>query len=172
MTYYFLLDLPNLQSLQVGRSDFWCSLYAFSQQQGLTATNGYEVYSMSTKLTIPLGGCNDESIQELRFDGYSNMKELEIGDNSFIHTNRVFIEKMNELESITIGRGSFGEQFTDYSPTSSNTTREIHIRDCRQLGVISIDPESFVTYDQLDLQSRKGWLVVNRFTHLNIIGYR
>lgn len=139
----------------MGRSDFWCSLYAFSQQQGLTATNGYEVYSMSTKLTIPLGGCNDESIQELRFDGYSNMKELEIGDNSFIYTNRVYIEEMNELESITIGRGSFGEQSTHNSQISSNTTREIHIRDCSQLDVVSIEPESFIIYDQLDLQSRK-----------------
>lgn len=108
---------------------------------------------MSTKLAIPSGGCNEEAIQELRFDGYSNLKELVIGENSFVHTNKVFIEELHELESISVGRGSFGKQSAHSFETSPNTTREIHITDCSHLGTISIDPESFMLYDQLDLQS-------------------
>lgn len=131
----------------MGRSDFWCSLYGFSQRQGLSSNNGYKVYSESTKLTIPDDSCNEEDIEEFRLDGYSKVNEVIIGDNTFRNTRRVFIENLNELELIQIGKGSFID--------NRNDTNEIHFVNCSNLNAFSVNPRSFVNYKIFDLQGNE-----------------
>ena len=131
----------------MGRSDFWCSLYGFSQRQGLSSNNGYKVYSESTRLTIPDDSCNGEDIEEFRLDGYSKVNELIIGDNTFRNTKRMYIEKLNELKSLQIGKGSFIDNGKDMN--------EIHIVNCSNLNVFSVNPRSFMNYKILDLQGNE-----------------
>ena len=133
--------MPRLQSIHVGRSDFWCSLYAFSQKQGLITNNGYKVYSESTKLTIPNGSCNEEDIQELRLDGYSKLEELMIGDNCFCNTNQVYIEEITGLKSITVGQGSFSNQdslIQKQSNQSFQTVANVGFTDVLSLSLSSM----------------------------------
>lgn len=150
-----LSDMPKLSSIQVGRSDFWCSIYAFSQKQGLTSSDGYKVYSKSTKLVIPANSCNEEEIEELRLDGYSRLRELEIGENSFGSTKRVLIDHMTELRSMHIAKGSFSEK--------ENDSNELHVTDCSHLNVFTADFKSFQGFKVFDLQGRSGLFVPNSF---------
>lgn len=131
----------------MGRSDFWCSLYGFSQRQGLSSNNGYKVYSESTKLTIPDNSCNEEDIEEFRLDGYSMVNEVTIGDNTFRNTKIVYIEKLNELKSLKIGKESFID--------NRNGMNEIHVVNCSNLNILSVNPRSFMNYKNLDLQGNE-----------------
>lgn len=155
------LDLPKLQSIHLGRSTFWCSLYAFTQKQGLSSTNGYTVYSQSTKLTIPADSCNEQGIEELRFDGYSHVNELIIEENTFQNTNNVYIEEMKELKSLHVGSGSFVNQ-TPQLVRRLPSVNGLYISDCTQLNTITVGPQSFMYYNELSLQSRRVCNLLSR----------
>lgn len=149
------VDIPNLKSLKVGRSDFWCSIYAFSQKQGLSSTNGFEMYSESTRIVIPPHSCN-EDIEELRFDGYSKLEELYIGENSFSKMQHVVIDSLSNLQSIQVDKNSFSSNGLD--------EKKVQITNCSALNVLSIDSNAFSDFNMLQLDRRCFCILVSRIT--------
>lgn len=146
-----LNNLPSLKQLQVGRSDFSCSIYAFSQRNGLRfADHSYQVHSKASSLTIEPNSCNEEGLTELRFDGYNGMKNLNIGENSFTHVKTVDISAFDQLETIVIGKNGFTESPNNYGETLDK--KEFHVTNCSSLTSLVVDRFAFSEYSVFDVR--------------------
>lgn len=144
-------NLPKLKQIQVGSSGFSCSIYAFSQKNGLRFDDqSYQVYSEADSLMIEPNSCNEEGLTELRFDGYNNMKSLIIGENSFTHVKTVNISAFDQLETIVIGKNGFTESPNSFGETLDK--KEFHITNCSSLTSLIVDRFAFSEYSTFDVK--------------------
>ena len=61
----------------------------------------------TTQITIPDMSCNDNTITQLDFSPYFEVRTITIGFSSYGFVNDVVIDGLEKVESITVGLGSF-----------------------------------------------------------------
>ena len=136
--------LPKLKQINLGVSQFWCSLYALSQKNGLSYKKGnYQPFSKAEVLGINLNTCNDDGLKELRFDGYNDLRSLVIDDNCFEKTEKVSLSGLNKLQSVTIGKNTFTNHKNGFGGEES---KEFLISNCKSLESVSAGKYAFSDY--------------------------
>ena len=138
-----------MSKISVGHSSFWCNLYAFTQKKNLSSSNGgYSVISKSKKLEIPDGDCNNPDIRDISFHDYNSITELIIGSDNFQNVDRVSLENLPFLQSVSIGSNSFTSHPDSFG---SNVDRELIISNCTSLTNITTDSYAFSDYNNLNM---------------------
>lgn len=75
------------------------------QPSFMNCWSDYVVSSEEMELVIPSNVCNDEEVVELDLSGYSELRTIEIGSNSFASASSIVITGLAEVENITVGSG-------------------------------------------------------------------
>ena len=148
------IDLPKLSKISVGHSSFWCNLYAFTQKKKLSSSNGgYSVTCKSKKLEILSGDCNNPDIRNISFNGYNSITKMMIGSDNFQSVDRVSLENLPFLQSISVGSNSFTNHPDSFG---SNTDRELIISNCTSLTNVTTDSYAFSDYNNLDMTGMRS----------------
>ena len=143
------MDLPKLSKIIVGHSSFWCNLYAFAQKKKLSSSNGgYSMISKSKKLEILAGDCNNPDIRDISFHDYNSVTELIIGSDNFQNVDRVSLENLPFLQTVSVGSNSFTNHPDSFG---SNVDRELIISNCTSLTNITTDSFAFSDYNNLNM---------------------
>ena len=147
--HFFKIDLPKLSKISVGHSSFWCNLYAFTQKKNLNYKNGgYSIISKAKKLQILAGDCNNPDIRDISFHDYNSVTEMMIGSDNFQNVDRVSLENLPFLQSVSVGSNSFTNHPDSFG---SNTDRELIISNCTSLTNITTDSFAFSDYNNLNM---------------------
>ena len=147
--HFFIIDLPKLSKINVGHSSFWCNLHAFTQKKILNSSNGgYSVTCKSKKLEILAGDCNNPDIRDISFHDYNSITELIIGSDNFQNVDRVSLENLPFLQSVSVGSNSFTNHPDSFG---SNVDRELIISNCTSLTSITTDSYAFSDYNNLNM---------------------
>ena len=143
------MDLPKLSIISVGHYSFWCIIYAFTQKKNLNDKNGvYSMISKAKKLEIPAGDCNNPDIHDISFHDYHSITELIIGSDNFQNVDRVSLENLPFLQTISVGSNSFTSHPDSYG---SNVDRELIISNCTSLTNITTYSFAFSDYNNLNM---------------------
>ena len=147
--HFFKIDLPKLSKINVGHSSFWCNLHAFTQKKNLSSKNGgYSITCKSKKLEILAGDCNNPDIRDISFHDYHSVTELIIGSDNFQNVDRVSLENLPFLQSVSVGSNSFTNHPDSFG---SNVDRELIISNCTSLTNITTDSFAFSDYNNLNM---------------------
>ena len=87
--------------------------------------------------------CNANKITVLDLSKYLNLKNVVIGDGSFVYVNEVSIIGLSELESVVIGMNSFTQHKNDYG---NDPNRHFYLKNCPKLKSLKIGRYSFKDY--------------------------
>ena len=148
------MDLPKLSKISVGHSSFWCNLYAFAQKKKLSSSNGgYSVTCKSKKLEILAGDCNNPDIRNISFNGYNSITKMMIGSNNVQNVDRVSLENLPFLQSISVGSNSFTSHPDSFG---SNVDRELIISNCTSLTNVTVDSYAFSDYNNLNMTGMRS----------------
>ena len=148
------MDLPKLSKIIVGHSSFWCNLYAFAQKKkSRSSKGGYSMISKSKKLEIPAGDCNNPDIHDISFHDYHSITELIIGSDNFQNVDRVSLENLPFLQTISVGSNSFTNHPDSFG---SNVDRELIISNCTSLTNVTVDSYAFSDYNNLNMTGMRS----------------
>ena len=143
-----------MSKISVVHSSFWCNLYAFTQKKKLSSSNGvYSVTSKANKLQILAGDCNNPDIRDISFHGYNSVTEMMIGSDNFQNVDRVSLENLPFLQSVSVGSNSFTNHPDSFG---SNTDRELIISNCTSLTNITTDSYAFSDYNNLNMTGMRN----------------
>ena len=98
-----------------------------------------------TALTVTDNSCNDNNITVVDLSSFKFLRSVVIGLNCFKYVQIFSIVGLNWLESVSIGRDSFG------SDGSLLVGSEFKIVNCPQLKSLSIGGRSFGRYNGFEL---------------------
>ena len=109
--------------------------------------------SKSKKLEILAGDCNNPDIHDISFNGYNTVNELIIGNDNFQNVDRVSLENLPFLQSISVGSNSFTNHPDSYG---SNVDRELIISNCTSLTNVTVDSYAFSDYNNLNMTGMRS----------------
>lgn len=100
--------------------------------------------------------CNDQSVTELDFRPFWNLRVLQIGNGSFTHVNEFDLYAVHLLERVVIGRDCFT------IPDNSCCVRQgyFYLRFCERLKEIRIGCNSFSDYTVWEIGNAKRLEVI------------
>lgn len=101
-------------------------------------------------LVFPSNSFNEVGVNELNLSALHNLEGIEIGENSFTHVDHVVFEGMDNLTSLSIGKGSFSEDIESLSIVSN---RSLLISECGMLKRLVVGEKTFYSYDLLIARS-------------------
>ena len=122
---------------------------------------GYSVTSKAKKLQILAGDCNNPDIRDISFHDYHSVTELIIGSDNFQNVDRVSLENLPFLQSVSVGSNSFTNHPDSFG---SNADRELIISNCTSLTNITTDSFAFSDYNNLnmigmrDIERMNNWI--------------
>ena len=96
-----------------------------------------------TSIHLPNRICNDLNYITFNFSRFNILKELIIGDDSFMYVNEFVINELYKLKSLSIGMNSFTTRKNNYGIDES---RSFIISNCVELKSIEIGSYSFSDY--------------------------
>ena len=106
----------------------------------------------TTHITVE-GNCgNDASLTVLDLSRFQYLKELVVGDESFMYVNEVKLIGLHYLESVEIGMNSF----TKYKNThilSGNPNRHFYLKNCPKLKSLKVGRYSFSDYTVCEIEN-------------------
>ena len=121
----------------------------------ITVCNGVNWMTLNpstTHITVE-GNCgNDVSLTVLDLSRFQYLKELVVGDESFMYVNEVKLIRLHYLESVVIGMNSF----TKFKSTSSITpypNRHFYLKNCPKLKSLKMGRYSFSDYTVIEIES-------------------
>ena len=102
-----------------------------------------------TSIIIPDWSCNDLDYVVFDFSRFTQIKSIEIGDNSFGSVSTFKMDGLNHLNSLKIGMNSFtllkNTEVWD-SNKANNQSKSFHILNCESLESIEIGEYSFLDF--------------------------
>lgn len=101
-------------------------------------------------LVFPSDSFNEPEVNRLDLSGLHNLEGIEIGEHSFTHVDHVVFDQMDNLTSLSIGKGSFSEDIANLSNMSSRCLR---ISECGMLRRLVVGERAFYSYDLLITRS-------------------
>ena len=87
--------------------------------------------------------CNEEGLKELDLSGFMNLRELKVGNESFMHVDEVKLIGLSELESVVIGMNSFTKEKGQWG---NDPNRHFYLKNCPSLRELKIGQYSFSDY--------------------------
>ena len=99
-------------------------------------------------INVDKNTCNSQTLKELDMTRMKNLRVLTVGKNCFKYVARLKIDKLDYLESITIGENSFREENMIKNQPSN---RVFSLFNCKQLKTLKIGIYSFSDYSRLEI---------------------
>ena len=96
--------------------------------------------------------CNENTFTNLDFSRFSNLRSIEVGDNSLMYVKNVKIDGLSKLEKVNIGQNSFTEYRNGYASNSQDNS--FVMKNCDSLKSLSIDRYSFSNYNSFIIESK------------------
>ena len=106
----------------------------------------------TTHITVGRNCSNDASLTVLDLSRFLYLKELVVGDESFMYVNEVKLIGLHYMESVEIGMNSF----TKYKSTSSITSdpnRHFYLKNCPKLKSLNMGRYSFSDYTVCEIEN-------------------
>ena len=115
------------------------------------------VWNDIESLVIPSNMCNDENVTALDLSKYPKLKNVTIGNDSFMYVGNVTITGLKKLVSVVIGNYSFTTQ-RYYSNSGPN--RHFYLKNCPKLRELRIGRHSFDYYTVCEIENTKALEVI------------
>ena len=123
------------------------------------------IESSTTSISIPDWTCNDIDYEIFDFSRFTQVESIEIGDDCFGSVQLFYLDGLNRLKTIKIGRNSFTQKKND---CGNDESKSFHILNCESLESIQIGRYSFSDYaGDFELKN----LPQLRSIHIGTIGY-
>ena len=121
----------------------------------ITVCNGVNWMTLdpsTTHITVE-GNCgNDASLTVLDLSRFQYLKELVVGDESFMYVNEVKLIGLHYLESVVIGMNSF-TKFKSTSSITSDPNRHFYLKNCPKLKSLKVGRYSFSDYTVCEIEN-------------------
>ena len=98
------------------------------------------IESSTTSISIPDWTCNDIDYEIFDFSRFTQVESIEIGDDCFGSVQLFYLDGLNRLKTIEIGRNSFTQKKND---CGNDESKSFHILNCESLEFIQIGECSF-----------------------------
>ena len=106
--------------------------------------------SSVTHITVE-GNCgNDVSLTVLDLSRFQYLKELVVGDESFMYVNEVKLIGLHYLESVEIGKNGFTNHKNSYG---NDPNRHFYLKNCPKLKSLKIGSYSFSDYSVCEIEN-------------------
>ena len=106
--------------------------------------------SSVTHITVE-GNCgNDVSLTVLDLSRFLYLKELVVGNESFMYVNELKLIGLHYLESVDIGMNSFTKQKNSWG---NDPNRHFYLKDCPKLKSLKIGRYSFSDYTVCEIEN-------------------
>ena len=97
------------------------------------------------ELIVKNKSCNGKEWKSLDLSLLSKLRKLRIGDECFNEVERVKLNGLNELESVVVGKESFGLE--------NEMVTSFEMKDCKKLKELIIGEESFNLFGKFSLEN-------------------
>ena len=97
------------------------------------------------ELIVKNNSCNGKEWESLDLSLLSKLRKLRIGDECFNEVERVKLNGLNELESVVVGKESFGLE--------NEMVTSFEMKDCKKLKELIIGEESFNLFGKFSLEN-------------------
>ena len=95
--------------------------------------------------------CNESNVQLLDMSRFVNLRELLVGDESFMYVNELKMIGLGELESVVIGKKSFTKKYWyDIIP---DPDRHFYLKNCPKLKSLKMGRYSFSDYSMIEIEN-------------------
>ena len=102
------------------------------------------------ELVIYNNECNANTITDLDLSKYLNLKNVVIGDGSFMYVTEVSIIGLRDLESVEIGMNSFTK---NKNSAGNDPNRHFYLKNCPKLKSLKIGRYSFSDYTVIEIEN-------------------
>ena len=119
----------------------------------ITVCNGVNWMTLDPSVThIRVeGNCgNDASLTVLDLSRFQYLKELVVGNESFMYVNELKLIGLHYLESVDIGMNSFTKQKNSWG---NDPNRHFYLKDCPKLKSLKIGRYSFSDYTVCEIEN-------------------
>ena len=97
------------------------------------------------------GNCgNDASLTVLDLSRFQYLKELVVGNESFMYVNELKLIGLSELESVEIGMNSFTRSKNGYG---QDPNRHFYLKNCPMLKSLKMGRYSFSDYTVIEIEN-------------------
>ena len=93
---------------------------------------------------------NESSVQLFDLSRFVYLRELKVGDESFMYVNEVRMIGLSELESVEIGMNSFTKKKNGYG---SDPNRHFYLKNCPKLKSLKMGRYSFSDYSVCEIEN-------------------
>ena len=119
----------------------------------VTSQKEFDKLSKHTQhISFAKESCNENTFTNLDFSRFSNLRSIEVGDNSLMYVKNVKIDGLSKLEKVNIGQNSFTEYRNGHASNSQDNS--FVMKNCDSLKSISIDRYSFSNYNSFIIESK------------------
>ena len=119
----------------------------------ITVCNGVNWMTLDpsvTHITVE-GNCgNDVSLTVLDLSRFLYLKELVVGNESFMYVNELKLIGLHYLESVDIGMNSFTKQKNSWG---NDPNRHFYLKDCPKLKSLKMGRYSFSDYTVIEIEN-------------------
>ena len=119
----------------------------------ITVCNGVNWMTLdpsTTHITVE-GNCgNDASLTVLDLSRFQYLKELVVGDESFMYVNEVKLIGLHYLESVEIGMNSFTQH---KNGAGNDSNRHFYLKNCPKLKSLKVGRYSFSGYTVIEIEN-------------------
>ena len=119
----------------------------------VTSQKEFDKLSKHTQhISFAKESCNENTFTNLDFSRFSNLRSIEVGDNSLMYVKNVKIDGLSKLEKVNIGQNSFTEYRNGHASNSQDNS--FVMKNCDSLKSLSIDRYSFSNYNSFIIESK------------------
>ena len=106
----------------------------------------------TTHITVGRNCSNDASLTVLDLSRFLYLKELVVGDESFMYVNEVKLIGLHYMESVEIGMNSFTKYKSTWNITS-DPNRHFYLKNCPKLKSLNMGRYSFSDYTVCEIEN-------------------
>ena len=135
----------------------------------ITVCNGVNWMTLDpsvTHITVE-GNCgNDVSLTVLDLSRFLYLKELVVGNESFMYVNELKLIGLHYLESVDIGMNSFTKQKNSWG---NDPNRHFYLKDCPKLKSLKMGRYSFSDYTVIEIENVDAleWIEIGDLNELS-----
>ena len=104
----------------------------------------------TTHITVGRNCSNDASLTVLDLSRFQYLKELVVGDESFMYVNEVKLIGLHYLESVVIGMNSFTRSKNGYG---QDPNRHFYLKNCPMLKSLKMGRYSLSDYTVIEIEN-------------------
>ena len=104
----------------------------------------------TTHITVGRNCSNDASLTVLDLSRFLFLRELVVGDESFMYVKEVKLIGLNELESVEIGMNSFTK---NKNSSGNDPNRHFYLKNCPKLKSLNMGRYSFSDYTVCEIEN-------------------